>query len=1257
MSEKTNFKIPTTTSPTLLGVLNVSGVGSYYLSLKQCKNYKIWTLYEYSGDINEVPSKIVACLKIFNGGKILGTGQVNIIFRVVDLVSDLSSKAILRETDNKEYIITDYEYVDEATGNTIRFETFNKCTTYENLTLKADGLSVFLSKTKLQVKAAKDKEMEQVIDERTKTVVISNLGIKTLAMLRKIKGRELDFLDLFKFHLVDNDLSFSAMMTAFLDKVQAAHYANKAILLGLDTETTGLNMFNLSPNNPYRDHIVAIPFSWENDSSYLICMDMANFNNVSDSLVYDVFDKLFKRNKDFSDSVIELDWNGKHYKFNRNNIIVAGYNSMFDRMAFMCHNADVYFDEDGMILMYDQAPGLVKGHNGLKDWTHAMTGYMTLELEELFGKQHKDKFRYLQDKELAKAYGCADSLFTRVVVKNGIRISNKEVYLQYKKYDIPLMNILAKAAWNGVPIDSEAVREQGKLVEKDLDTIMNFIYSYTFNAYSTGFSDKVDSLANILKLNKKSMKDHIDEILEQSEKEKMFRFEFTPANLKHLLFGTLSYPVKERCDNGSPKMDKNILNKLAKVKLSTPSGVLKHDVVSSYDEKNILISAKDFNSDKYPLARVLLTYATINKEYTSYYKPILNHDLEGKVFYPFNMAFAATRRILSPGQTMKGALKKLVKAPKGQLTLCFDASQIEFRLMASEAYLQTRRLLKKKYPQDWEERLHKTNIYETYLEMQKEEADYHIQTAAQMTKTKRHFVKAKDRKTYKQVGFGIPYGLTEYSLCERLFGKVTPELLAETKMLMKDYETKQAEIIRLLETTRDDALKPSTINTELREWLGLNNKNVGCVYNLVGFKYSYLLSNLSTKNTERIRRQAGNCKIQGGAAELFRRMLMNFYMGCVKEGIEDKVNWFMIVHDEVDCNISQDIDVIKLIKIIHQNCTLRYENQIPYYVGIGLGHNWGEAKDDAAELPVIMVERLIDAYDNKGFRLPVDGNQPEYLLQLKRHYLCDRIEDCLKEIIPSLNTGHIWTDEEIELVNEQFENYIARAYLSNFIPKELSKRLKAENRDATLREQLESWQQVREEYGFGVPFTATKFKSIQEEVLESIENITVNDMDLGLDISFDDLKVELKNELLEGNDIIIDYEQLGSFTENDLFDFRAVSTEDAEFVDTTSEYGDDNDDEEYVLNDNPTSSFDVLVSKKYTRKNITKSNDTTYIVRLNNTIYKDFASFKREVKSHITAGISSFLVIDDKVRFIEDLDLNDTVLDKVDKVLCGTESW
>lgn len=1249
-SSGVNFESSPRANANLFGTLEIEGDRIYYVFVSQSKIRKTWYLIEreYFNEKKPVENgeNITAVLRMHSSGVSEGLGKTHLITRLLENISLLTGRASQANQIKKGFFVT-CEWQD---GNAyLNFQTYSSGSVYSRLQMAYEGFKLNLEAYGHAVPIRITKKFLPLEDDKTKAAMIAGLGVSTFSLLKQRNPGVFDWLEKKRYKLIDSNEKFREMMLEFLRDVQTAAQQQKTIVVGLDTETTGLNMVDLAPSNPYRDYVVAIPFSWKDDEGYVICTQMYYFGNVDEEEVYPLFDKLFSRNKDYTYQDIKLSYEGEEFSFNRANITVVGANAGFDIRAFLCHGAHVFFDEDIQIMHYNFATDWVQGKNSLKYMTHRYLGDQTLELEDLFGKNHKDKYRYISDPQLALVYGGADADYTRLLYKKFRRIMSKDLYYLYKKYDITLLYRCAIATWEGLPVDSHAVREQGRMVQQDLETLKEFIYRYAYAANRSNLEEKAGKLADLL-----GVGTHVVE--EIGEEEKMYRYPFTPANHKNLLFNILRYPViKTSAKSQEPALDKYVLKKLASVQREEPVDFLKEDVPSLSDPSEPLIKKEQFNSDKYPLARVFQTYAKLNKEYTSYYKPIMANDLEGKMFYSFTLQRAATRRILNPGQTMKGSLKKLVVAPAGKLFMTYDASQIEYRHMASLAYIQTKSLLQKKHPEDWEERLQRTSIYNIFNLMQKPEADYHIETAAMMTGKPQYKVSHSERKLYKGIGFGIPYGLGDRSMCESLFGRVTKENMAKTKEVLADYKRRQAEIIRLLETTRDSAFVPAPIPDELREMLDIGETPVGIVRNFTGFYRLFILEELTRARTGRIRRQAGNCIIQGGAAELFRRMLYNFYLGCVKAGIEDKVQWKMLVHDEVDCTVDADIDICKLIQVAYENCTLRYEDHIPYYIGIGFGHNWADAKDDAAELPVIMVDRLVNAYKAGKFSIPSDGMQAENLLKLKRHYMCDRIYEELRDLGFVLEPGHQWTDREIDYISENFTNYIVRAYLPSFVPKDVKKQYGKD--DVPLKVMLECWMKEREQYGIGVDFLQTKLKDARATVTE----LMLDDDNVELSFDANDVLEDLQIELLENSEDDLEVktaeEENSWFHEDSLFDYSLDSedivseTSEREYASLLNDF--EKEDDGFVLNEKPTNAFDVFVSSRYVRKHVFTSNPSTYTVMLSGTPHnKKSKEVAQLAKKLFAPGDKTLIIIGNQIIKLQNLDLVDEKLDELDKVLC-----
>ena len=1247
----------------LFGSLSFEGDASFDVYCNQTTNKSTWILTE--PNTQEVKAVYVS---MNVSGDEYGYGAVWYLTRMMTVMCSLQTKCIMSSG------MTGSSSGQYTNGNTLlEFKSLGR--RYVSITLNDSGMS--LSVRKAQVKIPKIPTLEPILDRSTYAALVANLGLKTAEQLFAKFPDRFDWYRTVRkdgtiiyrkrYITIKTEQQFYDYMESLCAEAQCRYDHNLEPLdIGLDTESTGLNCVGLSHSNKLLDKCVAIPISFEEDTGAVIFTRMRYFDNVDMGIIKQVFEPLFSRPKDLGDRLIEIEINGRTYRFSRNTLNVTGHNVTFDTDVFAVDDIDVYFDDDTMQLGFNLATDWSKGKNGLKDWTRRFFNHDTVELDELYGTMHKDKYAFLQDEELAKLYGCADGDYSIKVLKKLRALTEPSLYQQYKKYDMFLLKMNSMMEMYGIHIDEDAVRSEGLAVEQDLEDIREFIYHYAYRARGKVIKERIneviEALANKQDISSKDIvriQQYRTEI-EESEESKTFRFPFTANNNKQLVFDILRYPIIARTDKGVPKLDKFVLKKLAEEELATPSDFLLEDVVSkgTLDEDGkpaILIDKKKFNSKKYPLAYVYKKYGELSKEFTAYYKPILQHNMESKMFHKFRTAQAATRRITNPGQTMKGSLKKYCTAPRGMLSLCWDISQVEYRHMASMAYIELKAVMKKKYPNDWEQRLADTNIAKICESMCNPENDYHIETASAMTGTLAHLVTHDVRSQYKNIGFGIPYGLGLRKMCEKIFGKITSENLGLTKDLLKTYKTKQSAIIDLLERARDSAFVPYEGNEEFRKIMGIGESKIGIVRNFVGFYRMFILDKLTQGVCASIRRKAGNCVIQGGAAEIFRRMLYRFYQGCVAAGIDDKVHWYMTVHDELDMHFDEDTDVIQLIEIIYNNCILKYKDHIPYFVGIGVGTNWHEAKNDGSELPILMVERMIKAYHEDGFRIPSDGNQHKYLLELKRHYMSDRIYECIRDIMStSENPSHL----DIDKIDKEFTNYTVRSYLEVFLTKEVINRYGGKHK-VPLKESIRCWLGARSAYGDVKTFTDMTFEPKTDIFYEPVIDIdidSVNFVDLSDDIAVEDLALDIN--LQDDEDIEVQLREDVWFDSDEMFNPSKEVEVDENYTyfgnsnETNNGYQEWYEDEDYEENDSPTSAYDVYTSKKYNRKHIFKSSDDVYSVMTKGTKF-DASSVElyKALKKELSAGTKTIIIIGTSTKILKNVSVNDTFLDNLDKLI------
>lgn len=940
------------------------------------------------------------------------------------------------------------------------------------------------------------------------------------------------------------------VMTPLIESVETAAKKGEKILLSIDTETTGLNIMDLSKANSLRDHCVAIPIAWEDNKAFVIFTDMEFFENVPIDYVLQRLAPLItettwdditsytrkelprtivKRKvvkKEEKSNSIELEMLGafgleeledtseentayKGYsledaetlEFYRSTVNLVGFNTIFDAKVFYGEGLRIWFDEDALQEAFDLNPGVGKGSRKLKALTRKFFHHETPELSDILGKGNEDKYKYLQDLLVATIYGCADADYTRLV-RNKLRtIMSDRMYKMYLKQDVEISNILALSEFYGMPLESESVQVMAKESEQNIHMLKEFMYSYVGKyVYVKTQTELLQDKLSAGIIDKEHYASELEYVMKNIPADARYEFELKGSAISYVMYGILQYPILKYTagdsfgNNKKPSTDSYVLKKLisSTIQEGEEKGAWNKGWAMTQDLLTVntdpafynsliakgktkkaaeycLVDAKQFNNCKYPLAIPLLKFAELNKEYTSYFKPTIENNLEGRLYKNYSLARIETRRIANPGQTMKGKLKAMVKSLNDDYYLCdFDMSQVEYRIMASLSGHQA--IIEK---------------------MRDPEKDYHIETASLVHDIPAHKVDKKMRKQTKCIGFGLPYGLTIRSLAENLFGVINDETIFETSILVSIWEKNNVPIIEMLEKVRDSALVERIITDDLRDYIDAWEydivkdskgkvisktlkldadgkripKPVGMVENKLGFYRIFDLSNMNRKKESSVRRMSGNYPIQSYAAELFREILTRFRRACVKYGIEDKVVWHMLIHDELLCSVHKSVHPFLLYKIIQEACMITKKGHTNYFVGINIGKTWAETKDDSREAPVLFVNRMVKRYEAGEFKEKWLDDPGDFVTKYRKQYIQDRIGEVLRTLQTDLDTGII----DLPEIMTQFTNYTVRSYVDDYPQNreiyEKDYKDKDAYEDALWVSKLESW--ILDVYGEG----------------------------------------------------------------------------------------------------------------------------------------------------------------------------------------------
>ncbi len=302
---------------------------------------------------------------------------------------------------------------------------------------------------------------------------------------------------------------------------------------------------------------------------------------------------------------------------------------------------------------------------------------------------------------------------------------------------------------------------------------------------------------------------------------------------------------------------------------------------------------------------LVLKYRSLAKLKSTYLDALIklvNPDT-GRLHTSFNQTVTATGRLSSsnpnlqniPIRTQEGReIRKGFVAEEGHVFVSADYSQIELRVFAH-------------YSGD-------KSLVEAFLKGE----DIHTRTAAEIMGVEPEAVTPEMRRVAKAINFGIIYGMGPQKLAEEL------EI---------DLSTAKAYITKYFE--RYQGVK------EYREKMIQMAREKGFVTTLFNRK-RHLPEINHSKHVIRAEaeRMAINSPIQGTAADLIKKAMINIHQRLEREGLRSKM--LLQVHDELLFESPQD-EVERLVPLVKAEMEGVYSLNVPLKVDIGVGSNWEEA--------------------------------------------------------------------------------------------------------------------------------------------------------------------------------------------------------------------------------------------------------------------------------------------------------------------------
>ena len=519
-------------------------------------------------------------------------------------------------------------------------------------------------------------------------------------------------------------------------------------------------------------------------------------------------------------------------------IIKIGQNIKYDMTVLnKAGNINIYPIHDTMLMSFVLDAGKRIGH-GMDALAKEYLNISTISYSEVAGKG-KDQvtFDYVSLDD-ALDYSAQDADITlRLYFYLNKKLINERLITVYESIERPLPYVIAYMERNGVRIDPIYLKSLSAIFLKKMIPIQEEVFKLAKEEFNIA----------------------------------------SPKQLGKILYNKLGLKGGKKGKSGLYSTSAEVLDKL------------------SQDGNIICNLILDWRG----LQKLKSTYSDALVEQINFYtKRVHSH---------FQMTGAMTGRFSSSNPNLQNipirsedgrAIRKAFIAEKGKKLIAFDYSQIELRLLAEVAKI------------------------DSLLDAFKNGIDIHKLTASQVFSVKPEEVTSEMRRNAKAINFGIIYGQSAFGLSKQLNISRT-----EAKAYIESYFLQYPGIKKYMEDTQDFARQNGYVETV--------------------FGRRCYIPSISDKNPMRragAQRQAINAPLQGAAADIIKRSMKNIPEILKARKIDAKL--ILQVHDELifEC-VSGEVDIlIPLVKstmIDAPNPAITMT--VPLEVEVGIGNNWDEA--------------------------------------------------------------------------------------------------------------------------------------------------------------------------------------------------------------------------------------------------------------------------------------------------------------------------
>ena len=513
-------------------------------------------------------------------------------------------------------------------------------------------------------------------------------------------------------------------------------------------------------------------------------------------------------------------------------ILKIGQNMKYDAKIFARHGVRIAPYDDTMLLSYALNAGI---HNhGMDALSERYLNHTPIPTKELLGS---GKSAITFDKvDVAKAveYAAEDADITlRLWQVLKPRLHAEKVTTVYETLERPLSPVLAQMEMAGILVDRDVLSRMSNAFAQKMAGLEAEIHELAGESFNVG----------------------------------------SPAQLGEILFEKMGLEGGKKGKTG---------------KYSTPADVLE-DLATEHDLPARVLDWRQLSKLKSTYTDALQTFI---------------HPETGRVHTSYVQTGAVTGRLASsdpnlqniPVRSEEGRrIREAFIAPKGKKLISLDYSQIELRILA-----------------------HVANI-ESLKQAFRDGLDIHAMTASEMFNVPIEGMDPMVRRQAKAINFGVIYGISGFGLARNLR---IPRKEAQ------GFIDRYFERFPGIRTYMDDTVAFAKEHKYVETLFGrkIHTPEIGAKGPQAGFA----------------KRQAINAPIQGSAADIIRRAMIR-----MPEAIKDlPATMLLQVHDELIFEVDEDAcdQVIEVVKDVMETASdPAVKLDVPIEVDAGIGDNWAEA--------------------------------------------------------------------------------------------------------------------------------------------------------------------------------------------------------------------------------------------------------------------------------------------------------------------------